>query len=97
MIPDAFWTINTSKRHLKLMRLTATEREKRLTEAVNFYQGNNRSISIWKVAAKFTADCTTLNNQINTKHSSIQSNGSLNNLLAVVQLGALFSYLRKQG
>ena len=63
--------------------LTTAERDKRLAEAIDYYNSHNRSIPVRKVAAKFKVSYTTLNNQIHGKHRSIASNGGLNILLAV--------------
>ena len=78
------------------MRLTTAERERRLTEAIGYFHSHNGSISIRKVAAKFEVSDTTLTNRINGNHNTVASNGGLNKLLAVAQLGALFLYIRKQ-
>jgi hypothetical protein len=78
------------------MRLTTAEREKRLAQAIDFYNSHNGSLSTRKVAAKFEVNPKTLGNRINGKHKSIALNGGLNRLLAVAQLGTLLLYIRKQ-
>jgi predicted DNA-binding protein (UPF0251 family) len=65
------------------MRLTTTERDKRLAEAIDYYNSYIESIPAQKVAAKFEVSRTTLRNQINSTHKSIASNGRLNKLLAI--------------
>ena len=78
------------------MAITTAEREKRLTDALDDYYAHNGSVSLCKIAKKHKVDRTTLQNRLYSKHSSITSNGGLNKLLAVTQLGALFLYIRKQ-
>jgi len=78
------------------MAITTAEREKRLTDAIEYFHAHNRSIRIRKVAAKFKVSHTTLGNRLNGKHNTVAANGGHNKLLAFAQLGALFLYIRKQ-
>ena len=78
------------------MRISTTEREARLTEAIDEFHAHNGTVSVLKIADKHKVNRGTLTNRINGKHRSIASNGGLNRLLAVAQLGALFLYIRKQ-
>jgi hypothetical protein len=75
------------------MPTTTAEREKRLTDALDDYHACNSPVSLCKIAKKHKVDRTTLQNQLHGKHSSITSNGGLNKLLAVAQLGTLFLYI----
>ena len=78
------------------MRISTTEREARLTKAIDEFHAHNGTVSVLKIADKHKVNRGTLTNRINGKHGSIASNGGLNRLLAVAQLGALFLYIRKQ-
>jgi len=65
------------------MRLTTAEREKRLTDAIDYFHSQNGSVRVRKVAAKFKVSATTLGNRLNGQHSTVASNSGLNRLLAV--------------
>ena len=64
------------------MAITTAEREKRLTDAIEYFYAYNRSIRIRKVAAKFKVSYTTLGNLLNSKHNIVTSNSRYNKLLA---------------
>jgi len=74
------------------MRISTTEREARLTKALDEFHAHNGTVSIPKIANKHKVNRNTLTNLINGKRRSIASNGGLGRLLAVAQLGALFLY-----
>jgi hypothetical protein len=78
------------------MQIRTTEREARLTKAIDEFHAHKGTVSVLKIADKHKVNCGTLTNRINGKHGSIASNSGLNRLLAVAQLGALFLYIRKQ-
>jgi helix-turn-helix, Psq domain len=65
------------------MRLTTAERDKRIAEAIDYFNSHNGSISLGKTATKFKVNRKTLGNRIQGKHQSIASNGGLNRLLAI--------------
>jgi hypothetical protein len=71
------------------MRTSTTEREARLTRAIDEFHTYNGTVSVLKIADKHKVNRGTLTNRINSKHRSIASNSGLNRLLAVAQLGAL--------
>jgi hypothetical protein len=78
------------------MPITTAEREKRLTEAIDYFYSHNSTIRVRKVAAKFKVSYTTLGNRIKGKQGSVALNGGHNRLLAFAQLGALLLYIRRQ-
>jgi hypothetical protein len=87
-VPNTKYYQNTSL----TMRISTAEREARLTKALDEFHSHNGTLSI----IKHKVNRNTLTNRINGKRGSIASNGGLNRLLAVAQLGALFLYIRKQ-
>jgi hypothetical protein len=65
------------------MRISTTEREARLTKALDEFYAYKGTVFVLKIANKDKVNCGTLTNWINSKHGSIASNSSLNRLLAV--------------
>jgi hypothetical protein len=65
------------------MRLTTAEREKLLTQAIDYFHSQNGTVSVRKATAKFKAHHSTLSHRINGTHGTIASNGGLNRLIAV--------------
>jgi hypothetical protein len=93
---DAFPIVNTIENTSSAMPITTAEREKRLTEAIDYFHSHNGSIPVRKVAAMYEVDHSTLSRCINGKHGSVRYNDGFNKFLAVAQLGALLLYIRKQ-
>ena len=60
------------------MAITTAEREKRLTDAIEYFHVYNRSI---RIRAKFKVSHTTLGNRLNGKHNTVATNGGHNKLL----------------
>jgi len=78
------------------MCVATSKRDKRLTEAIDYFHSQNALVSVRKVATKFKVNHQTLSNRLQGKHKSIALNCGQNRLLAVAQLGALLLYIRKQ-
>jgi hypothetical protein len=78
------------------MQIFITKRETRLTKAINKFYVYKGTVLVLKIAYKHKVNYSTLTNRINSKHGFIASNSSLNKLLAVAWLSALFLYIQKQ-
>jgi len=65
------------------MQISTTKREACLTKAIDEFYAYNSTVFVLKIADKHKVNCSTLTNQINSKHRSIALNSSLNKLLAV--------------
>ena len=77
------------------MRVSTTERDRRLTLAINYFN-KHKDVPIQRIAKKYKVDHKTLSNRIQGKQQSIGLSGGQNKLLTAIEVDAVVLYIHNQ-
>jgi hypothetical protein len=77
------------------MRVSTTERDRRLTLAINYFN-KHKDVPIQRIAKKYKVDHKTLSNRIQGKQQSIGLSSGQNKLLIAIEVDAVVLYIHNQ-